>query len=1098
MQEIAKDLRSNVEGLERVNDLSQLEDQRQTLETTNRIIREAVMTEANLTVVAHGRARNVGSSNSEVSQASRRTPDSPLPSEPAEVEGDVPEHFHQLKDRLVYAGFWLLFCKQWVYWTGKEPERPILWIRGRYAAQPSLIAHTVQRLREVAPNTCLVVQQLTKGLRCLSRDTVLGQLRSQLYKHAQEQGLVRDSEARTITTGRESKVAILALLDRIPTTCVMLSGIDESAGPGVLEYIEFLATLAKRNHGRIRLWCTSEGPVAALDRVQAVGRTLMAEVVIDLAGPGLLVHGAEEAPEPNQPTGVICYVPTLPDKNWQLPLLTISSPQSKIEEREWAQKLSEIMDHGVQISANASLHESPNTSDPSSYELRRQTLQAKVRSILTFARRSLLLREIQEAITLTTVRLCHDLSSVEMIPKDLIFDACGSFVTVYGHVDDDEEAVILLSDACAHDSFSMKSRAASVEDPWGTGIISEDKLRDCCIGYLLQGCLSRPFNRNAQGRFVNDRGDDIDSFRFLAYASENWALHCANEMRTSHGQHLMKTLLQAPNVMTCLQVQHQFLGPDTVESMHEALSKLPAEMRSLRLDAADFLVEWDHVLRMDPKAGDYGQVDRCFWKLFDKQDFASHCKGRYESFQIGSHDADDETFLDTNVSADGAELTTCKLLPTRVGEPRLCIEQWQLDTLRGRHMLQCKTVTLSKADVEWHWYCGPSRQVLPLVPTVSKPLATPKQTIASCGPKGEYLRVGVAILTSLDLRDTDVIDTIGAVCRSYAEEVAVRGRCIAMARRRRPLPDTAKSRTKEELRTWRLRRKLEERPRAQSLPSSPPSSRERDMHGRLPRAQPREPRAVRQRGLAMPHPRERHSRVLPPWAPRATGIPIVTEGAKPVSSRQTGRMNNVGVQRSQRAYATHGDPGEAASLPSDSESLQSPPTASDPASLNDSDEILAEDDDSEGASEDVSLADPDDASGTGTSSMSHGEHELLSNTTTSDESSDDRSLRSYAGSSSSSDFGDLDELISAEDTSASPKNEETYNPASPNIFCDVCDQTVLHHYHCLACNDGNFDICQDCFEDGRWCLDKVHELTYREGYTEKSIHTWARFEFDHR
>ncbi|KAL5391936.1 hypothetical protein PMIN04_007501 [Paraphaeosphaeria minitans] len=51
---------------------------------------------------------------------------------------------------------------------------------------------------------------------------------------------------------------------------------------------------------------------------------------------------------------------------------------------------------------------------------------------------------------------------------------------------------------------------------------------------------------------------------------------------------------------------------------------------------------------------------------------------------------------------------------------------------------------------------------------------------------------------------------------------------------------------------------------------------------------------------------------------------------------------------------------------------------------------------------------------------------------------------------------------------------------SDHFFCDHCDGTIPHsniYYHCNICDDGDFDLCSDCFEKGILCYGDSHRLS---------------------
>jgi ankyrin repeat protein len=51
---------------------------------------------------------------------------------------------------------------------------------------------------------------------------------------------------------------------------------------------------------------------------------------------------------------------------------------------------------------------------------------------------------------------------------------------------------------------------------------------------------------------------------------------------------------------------------------------------------------------------------------------------------------------------------------------------------------------------------------------------------------------------------------------------------------------------------------------------------------------------------------------------------------------------------------------------------------------------------------------------------------------------------------------------------------------SDHFFCDNCDGTIPHsnvYYHCNICDDGDFDLCSDCFDKGVLCYEDGHRLS---------------------
>jgi hypothetical protein len=56
---------------------------------------------------------------------------------------------------------------------------------------------------------------------------------------------------------------------------------------------------------------------------------------------------------------------------------------------------------------------------------------------------------------------------------------------------------------------------------------------------------------------------------------------------------------------------------------------------------------------------------------------------------------------------------------------------------------------------------------------------------------------------------------------------------------------------------------------------------------------------------------------------------------------------------------------------------------------------------------------------------------------------------------------------------------EKYKEKGIIKFCDVCDLGISNedtYYHCQVCNNGDFDICEECFAIEARCLNQCHIL----------------------
>lgn len=78
--------------------------------------------------------------------------------------------------------------------------------------------------------------------------------------------------------------------------------------------------------------------------------------------------------------------------------------------------------------------------------------------------------------------------------------------------------------------------------------------------------------------------------------------------------------------------------------------------------------------------------------------------------------------------------------------------------------------------------------------------------------------------------------------------------------------------------------------------------------------------------------------------------------------------------------------------------------------------------------------------------------------------------------------GDLPpEDLSSEDTDSQLPSEDTITPEMPLVLdCDICTSSIPENdtcYQCLDCNEGEFHMCKDCYDDCGGCLVASHEPT---------------------
>ena len=66
-------------------------------------------------------------------------------------------------------------------------------------------------------------------------------------------------------------------------------------------------------------------------------------------------------------------------------------------------------------------------------------------------------------------------------------------------------------------------------------------------------------------------------------------------------------------------------------------------------------------------------------------------------------------------------------------------------------------------------------------------------------------------------------------------------------------------------------------------------------------------------------------------------------------------------------------------------------------------------------------------------------------------------------------------MDSSSESNYSSERDSLEYEIEPHAYCNVCKTTLLVHYNCSICP--NYDICESCFDAGKWCLDSQHTLS---------------------
>ncbi len=75
---------------------------------------------------------------------------------------------------------------------------------------------------------------------------------------------------------------------------------------------------------------------------------------------------------------------------------------------------------------------------------------------------------------------------------------------------------------------------------------------------------------------------------------------------------------------------------------------------------------------------------------------------------------------------------------------------------------------------------------------------------------------------------------------------------------------------------------------------------------------------------------------------------------------------------------------------------------------------------------------------------------------------------------------ELAKLAAARAIARSMQVSKPYVRTNFAVYCNSCDRSIPEsHYHCSTCDDGDFDLCQDCVDRGISCYGTDHWLIKR-------------------
>ncbi|VUC28701.1 unnamed protein product [Clonostachys rosea] len=253
-------------------------------------------------------------------------------------------------------------------------------------------------------------------------------------------------------------------------------------------------------------------------------------------------------------------------------------------------------------------------------------LSKAILSILTFAKRPLSLRALQEAISAYSLQErntgCLNISSSSINDERSLVNRCVPFVKYVPSKDgngvfrlDHESVLKFLLD---HASDSQTVATDRMVDP--------KILAKACLNYLFQQRYNKLLKKYTAFEFRTDRGSDIRDHHLVQYAAKYWYRHLEETTKSEELSQCAVAFVKSPQFITAIQIQSLFVPGHFIQDLDcddrkkRCIKKnLPGWLEEHHAgekvfkDYHIFLAEWGAFLQRGIADKVNGELDRCLW-----------------------------------------------------------------------------------------------------------------------------------------------------------------------------------------------------------------------------------------------------------------------------------------------------------------------------------------------------------------------------------------------------------------------------------------------------------------------------------------------------
>ncbi|KAL9577947.1 MAG: hypothetical protein Q9212_006039, partial [Teloschistes hypoglaucus] len=685
---------------------------------------------------------------------------------------------------------WLGGIENFQKWLDCTNTFPVVWLSAAPGMGKSVLcAHTVEHIKVLKPRSAVAVHYYRFDEQYTALETyrvIAEQLFDQWWDKTQD---VPDNlHAQTLSSANDPnkiKGFIQLLLEHHATAYILLDGIDEecdqqSKWTDALEVIEFFEGLAKSKPASLRLWCSSQDRLCVRNKMQnhpTIGMTeeSTAEDIAKFLAKALPMLDVDEV-DPGTEHVILQDLKNKAQGNFLWAHLMVQS----LEQADNLDDIIRRVQEGLPLELDRYYERIVQ-----SINVEHRTLACKIFSLVVFAKRPLLLQEVSEAVGMTYTKQESNLDSSTQPFKRRLKALCAPLIDVS---EDEQETVCTLSHSTVQSFLLKHPRILQLSDVSAQSltvlIIDEGEMALACLKYLLQPRYRHVLVKSGAS-FVTSSGENVAKHHLLSYAAKYWDRHLENLQCNDTLFDSVRSFLQSPQFVTCLQVQSLCVeGQFTLWFSHIQMCKgyrrtfprwftdCGQSGEKFVTDYNKFVDDWGYLLEQHP-----GEIDRCLWGALGPRSFLSGNVGRYDSFMYTDSSEAYETSPHWYYYGVGPDGNRCAVV--RVEIPldesanqtlHVSCSSWECSGSRPGSPVK-SSINVSYNATNWALYEGDTKDLQ----VVGRP---PPVVI---DPESNILRIGSHIVFGTS--DAIFLPTSGLE-ESYIEDVACRGDYIATTTRR--------------------------------------------------------------------------------------------------------------------------------------------------------------------------------------------------------------------------------------------------------------------------------------------------------------------------